>query len=73
MLVFEAKLRGRDEQYRVLDEAILSARFVRNKCLRYWMDNKGVNGYDLNKYCAVLAREFEWANKLNSLVTSSFC
>jgi len=23
--------------------------------------------YDLNKYCAVLAREFEWAEKLNSM------
>jgi len=44
MLVFEAKLRGRDEQYRALDEAIQTARFVRNKCLRYWIDNKGVNG-----------------------------
>jgi len=67
MLVFEAKLRGQDEQYRALDEAIKTARFVRNKCLRYWIDNKGVNGYDLNKYCAVLAREFEWADKLNSM------
>jgi len=31
------------------------------------MDNQGVNKYDLNKYCAVLAREFEWADKLNSM------
>jgi putative transposase len=31
------------------------------------MDNKGVNKYDLNKYCAVLAGEFEWAKKLNSM------
>ena len=67
MLVFEAKLKGQEEQYRALDEAIQTARFVRNKCLRYWIDNMGVNGYDLNKYCAVLARKFEWADKLNSM------
>ncbi len=67
MLVFEAKLQGTDGQYRALDEALRTARFVRNSCLRYWMDNQGVNKYDLNKYCAVLAREFEWADKLNSM------
>lgn len=67
MIVFEAKLRGEDEQYRALDEAIRTARFVRNKCLRYWMDNRGVGAYDLNKYCAELAEQFEWAKKLNSM------
>ncbi len=39
---------------------------MRNKALRYWMDNKKVSKYDLNKYCAVLAKEFDFANKLNS-------
>lgn len=67
MLVFEAKLKGTSEQYRALDEALRTARFVRNKCLRYWMDNSEVDKYDLNKYCAVLASEFEWAKKLNSM------
>jgi putative transposase len=67
MLVFEAKLRGEDEQYRALDEAIRTARFVQNKCLRYWLDNQGVNKYDLNNYCADLAKEFEFAKKLNSM------
>lgn len=67
MLVFEAKLRGTGKQYKALDEALRTARFVRNSCLRYWMDNKGVNKYDLNKYCAVIAAEFEWAKKLNSM------
>jgi putative transposase len=67
MLVFEAKLEGTDDQYRALDEALRTGRFVRNMCLRYWMDNIGVDRYDLNKYCAVLAAEFEWAKKLNSM------
>ena len=56
MLVFEAKLRGTDAQYAILDEMIRTARFVRNSCLRYWMENTGVNKYDLNKYCKVLSR-----------------
>ena len=67
MIVLEAKLRGEDEQYRAIDEALLAARFIRNSCIRYWMDNKGINKYDLSKYCAVLASEFEWADNLNSM------
>ncbi|MFO7029894.1 transposase, partial [Limnospira fusiformis CCALA 023] len=39
---------------------------VRNKALRYWMDNRGVNKYDLNKYCRVLAREYDLVRELNS-------
>ncbi|HEY9873812.1 MAG TPA: transposase, partial [Candidatus Obscuribacterales bacterium] len=66
MLVFEAKLEGTNEQYERLDEAIRTARFVRNSCLRYWMDNKGIGKYELSAYCAVLAKQFSWANKLNS-------
>ncbi|MEB3281784.1 MAG: transposase [Lyngbya sp.] len=66
MLVFEAKLRGTKEQYAILDEMIRTARFVRNSCLRYWIDNKGVNRYDLNKYCRVLREQFEWCKKLSA-------
>src|SRR5919202_1898961 len=66
MLVFEAKLRGTNEQYAILDEMIRTARFVRNACLRYWMENKGVNKYDLNKYCKVLREQFEWCKKLSA-------
>ena len=67
MIVFEAKLRGEQTQYRALDEALRTARFIRNSCIRYWMDNKGIGRYDLSKYCAVLASEFEWADNLNSI------
>lgn len=67
MLVFEAKLEGQSEQYQRLDEVIRTARFVRNSCLRYWMDNKDVDKYDVSAYCAVLAKEFEFANNLNSM------
>jgi len=73
MLVFEAKLQGTDEQYRALDEALRTARFVRNSCLEYWIENKGVGRYDLNKYCKVLANnpDFPWVKKLNSMARQS--
>jgi putative transposase len=63
----EAKLlNGTAEQYQALDEAIRTAQFVRNKCLRYWMDNKGVNKAVLYAHCKDLAKEFAFAKKLNS-------
>ncbi|ACK69672.1 transposase, IS605 OrfB family [Gloeothece citriformis PCC 7424] len=71
MLVLEFKVRAKKHQYLAIDEAIRTAQFVQNKCLRYWMDNKGVNKYDLNKYCRVLAHNFEFANKLNSQARQS--
>ncbi len=71
MIVLEAKLRGEEGQYRALDEAIRTSRFIRNMCLRYWMDNQKIGRYDLNKYCAVLAKEFEWADNLNSMARQS--
>jgi putative transposase len=72
MLVLEAKLKGKDWQYELLDEAIHgTANFVRNKALRYWMDNRGVDKNDLQKLCAILAKEYEWALKLNSQARQS--
>ncbi|MCJ2544510.1 RNA-guided endonuclease InsQ/TnpB family protein, partial [Thermostichus vulcanus] len=66
MRVLEFKARVVPAQAAAINEAIRTAQFVRNKCLRLWMDEQGKNEYDLNKYCKVLAREFEWAKKLNS-------
>jgi len=67
MIVREAKLlNGTPEQYQALDSAIRTAQFVRNKCVRYWMDNKGVNKAVLYAHCKDLAQEFDFAKKLNS-------
>jgi len=71
MLVLEAKLSAKTEQYALMDEAIRTALFCRNKALRYWMDNKGVSKYDLNKHMAVLANEFDFAKKLGSQARQS--
>jgi putative transposase len=67
MLVLEAKLKGKQSQYNSIDEAIRTALFIRNKALRHWLDNKKVGKNDLQKLCAVLAKEFDFADKLNSM------
>lgn len=66
MLVYEYKLQGKDKQFQAVEQAIRTTQFVRNKCVRYWKDNRGVNPYDLYQYCAVLAKEYDFAKKLNS-------
>ena len=71
MLVLEFKAYGDKSQYKAIDEAILTGQFIRNKCLRLWMDESGKDKYDLNKYCAVLAKEFPFANQLNSSARQS--
>jgi putative transposase len=40
MLVFEFKAYGKLNQFNAVDEAIRTAKFVRNSCIRYWMDNQ---------------------------------
>ena len=67
MLVFEFKAYGKSNQFSAVDEAIRTAQFVRNSCLRYWMDNQKMNKNDLNKYCAILASDFPFADELNSM------
>jgi putative transposase len=67
MLVFEFKAYGKKQQFDAVDEAIKTVQFIRNKALRFWMDNAKVNKYDLNKYSAVLAKEFPFCHELNSM------
>ena len=71
MIVLEFKLKGKAEQYWVIDEMIRTAQFVRNKTLKYWTENQGVKLVDLYKQCAIMAKEFEWAGKLNSMARQS--
>ncbi len=53
--VIEFKVKGKKEQFVAIEEAIRTALFIRNKCLRLWMDERGIGQYDLNKYCKILA------------------
>jgi putative transposase len=67
MIVLEFKLKGKAQQHRVIDEMVRTAQFVRNKTLKYWIDNQGVKLVNLYKQCAIMAKEFEWAGRLNSM------
>lgn len=66
MQIYEFRLQGKPIQFQRIEEAIRTTQFIRNKCLRFWLTGTDVKPYDLNKYCAVLAEEFEFARKLNS-------
>jgi putative transposase len=66
MIVLEFKATGKTTQYAAVDEAIRTAQFVRNKCLRYWMDNRGVGQKELYRYNTKLRAEFPFVKALNS-------
>jgi putative transposase len=69
MLVYEMKLKGTQSQYRKLDEAIRTGRFVRNSIIKAWIDGQVKSRNDAYKYCKVLSdnREFPWVARLNSM------
>lgn len=71
MIILEFKVKAKPVQCRAIDEVIRTTQFIRNKCLRFWMDNKHVSKCDLNKHSAVLANEFSFADKLNSMLRQS--
>jgi putative transposase len=66
MLVLEFKAKGKTTQYAAVDEAIRTAQFVRNKSLRYWMDNRGVGQKQLYRLSKTLREEFPFVKALNS-------
>src|SRR5215813_9020139 len=66
MLTLEYKLRGSQAQFAAIDEAIRTVQFIRNNCLRLWMDQRGISANDLQLHCAVLAQHYPFAAKLNS-------
>jgi putative transposase len=65
--ILEFKVKARPEQVAAIEEAIRTAQFIRNKCIRLWMDSRGITQYDLSAYCKVLAKEFKFAGELNSM------
>src|SRR2546426_1699235 len=49
-----------------MDEAILMTQCTRSKCLRLWMDGRGISKNDLQCFCAQLAKAYPFASCLNS-------
>jgi putative transposase len=66
MFILEFKAKGNKTQYQAIDEAIRTVKFIRNKSLRYWMDNRGVGQKDLYRYSTALRKEFAFVESLNS-------
>ncbi|WAN69589.1 transposase [Moorena producens JHB] len=66
MIVLEFKVKGNKTQYAAIDEAIRTGQFVRNKCIRYWMDNKGIGQKDLYRYNTWLRSQYPFVTDLNS-------
>ncbi len=69
MLVLEYKVKAKSKQYQAIEEAIRTTQFIRNKCLRYWIDaprEENINKFTLSKYSTVLRNEFNFVRQLNS-------
>ena len=66
MFVLEYKVKPKPRQVQAIEEAIRTHQFVRNKVLRYWMDNRGPGKAELFRYNTDLRAEYEFVKELNS-------
>ncbi|RCJ20256.1 transposase [Nostoc sp. ATCC 43529] len=66
MFIYEYKVNPKPQQITAIDEAIRTSQFVRNKVLRYWMDNRGVGKTEMFRYNTLLRKEFKFVEELNS-------
>ncbi|MDP5018140.1 MAG: transposase, partial [Dolichospermum sp.] len=74
MLVLEYKVKGKQNQYNAIDDAIRTTQFIRNKAIRYWMDaprELKIDKFALNKYSTELRSDFTFAAELNSMAVQS--
>ncbi len=66
MIVLEYKLKCKKEQFRHVDDAIRTAQFIRNKCIRLWRDNRGINKTLMFRHNTELRATYPWCHNLNS-------
>jgi putative transposase len=66
VFILEFKVKPKPIQTQAIEEAIRTSQFVRNKVLRYWMDNRGVGKTELFRYNTRLRKEFKFVDDLNS-------
>jgi putative transposase len=68
VITLEFKLKAKETQYRIVDEMIRTFQFVRNKCLRFWMDGSRVKLSEVNAEATKIRHnpEFPWASNLES-------
>lgn len=66
VLLYEYKVNPKLYQISAINEAIRTTQFVRNKVLRFWMDNRGVGKTEMFRYNTLLRKEFKFVDELNS-------
>jgi putative transposase len=68
VFVYEFKVNPKPTQIVAIEEAIRTAQFVRNKVLRFWMDNRGAGKTEMFRYNTLLRAVFleEYSSKNNS-------
>lgn len=74
MLVIEYKIKANSGQYNAINEVIRTVQFIRNKCLRYWMDapkDSKINYAALSRYSTELRKEFDFVKSLNSMAVQA--
>lgn len=74
MLVLEYKIKPNKRTSTAIEEAIRTVQFVRNKCLRFWIDasiEDKINGFALNKYSTTLRSDFSFVTELNSMAVQA--
>jgi putative transposase len=74
LLVLEYKVKAKKLQYLAIESAIKTTQFIRNKCLRYWIDaprEAKIDRFALNKYSTELRNEFKFVANLNSMAVQS--
>jgi putative transposase len=74
VIVLEYKVKGKQYQYKAIDEAIRTTQFIRNKAIRYWMDSDRelkIDKFALNKYSTAFRKEFPFVAELNSMACQS--
>lgn len=66
VFVYEYRVNPKPQQIAAINEAIRTTQFVRNKVLRYWIDNRGVGKTEMFRYNTLLRKEFKFVEDLNS-------
>ncbi len=66
MFVLEYKVKPKPLQIQAIEEAIRTTQFVRNKVLRFWMDNRCVGKTEMFRHNTFLRAEYSFVKELNS-------
>ena len=66
MFVIEYKVKPVASQIKAIEEAVRTTQFVRNKVLRFWMDNRGVGKIEMFRHNTFLRSEYSFVKELNS-------